>query len=142
MSDDDKKTDEVEEKVSKEEEYLNNWKRAQADLINYKKDEMERMEELLKYGNESLVIEVVDVVANLELAAAHLKDEGLKQVLKQFDWLLKKYGVRRIAVVDQTIDPQIHEAVDTLDESKPLIEVRPGYTMHGRTIRPGRVKNS
>ncbi len=126
--------------VSREEEYLNNWKRAQADFLNYKKEEMKRTEEILKYGNEAVIIDVVDVVGNLELAAAHLKDEGLKQVLKQFDSVLKKYGVQRIAVAGEQFDPALHEAVDTIEEHKPLVEVRPGYTMHGRVIRPSRVK--
>ncbi len=130
----------VDEIINKEEEYLNNWKRAQADLINYKKDEGKRMEEFIKFANEDVILEVLDVMGNLELAAEHLKDEGLKQVIKQFESLLKKYGVERIAVGGK-FDPNIHEAVDAIDEAKPLEEVRPGYTMHGRVIRPSRVKN-
>ena len=131
----------VQEHQCREEEYLNNWKRAQADFINYKKDEMKRIEELIKFGNEGLILEVVDVVGNLELAASHVTDSGLSMVIKQFESLLKKYGVERIAVAGQTFDPAVHEAVDALDESKPLAEVRPGYTMHGKVIRPARVKN-
>lgn len=127
--------------VNKEEEYLNNWKRAQADLINYKKDEFKRMEELIKFGNESLIIDVLDAVSNLELASAHIKDEGLKITLKQFESILKKYGVERIAVAGQAFDPSVHEAVDAIEESKPLAEVRPGYRLHGRVIRPARVNN-
>ncbi|MEK7616005.1 MAG: nucleotide exchange factor GrpE [Patescibacteria group bacterium] len=133
-------SDDIVEEKSMEEEYLNNWKRAQADLANYKKEEMRRMEELVKYGNEAIILEVLDVVGNLELAAEHLKDEGLKQVIKQFERLLKKYGVERIVVGDH-FDPNVHEAVDAINESKPLEEVRPGYTLHGRVIRPARIKN-
>ena len=117
------------EEQSKEEEYLNNWKRAQADLINYKKDEMKRTEELIKFGNEGLILEIVETVVGLEMA------------MKQFEELLKKYSVERIAVAGQKFDPAVHEAVDAIDESKPLAEVRPGYTLHGRVIRPARVKN-
>ena len=125
---------------SKEQEYLNNWKRAQADFVNYKKDEAKRLEEFVKFANESVIIEILDVVGNLELAAEHLKDDGLKQVIKQFEEILKKYNVERIAVAGQ-FDPALHEAVDAIDESHPLIEVRAGYTMHGRVIRPARVVN-
>ncbi len=129
------------EVVSKEDEYLNNWKRAQADFINYKKDEMKRAEQFIKFGNESLIVEILDIMANLELAVAHTKDEGIKGIIKQFESLLKKYGAERIAVAGQTFDPAVHEAMDAIDESKPLAEVRAGYTMHGRVIRPARVNN-
>lgn len=140
--DEDKKQegDELEE-VSKEQEYLNNWKRAQADLANYKKDEMKRIEEVIKYGNESMIIDVLDAVSNLELAAAHIKDEGLRITLKQFDSLLKKYGVERIAVAGQKFDPAVHEAVDAIVDDSKIAEVRPGYTLHGKVIRPARVHN-
>ena len=121
-------------------DYLNNWKRTQADFENYKKDEKKRAEEFVKFSNETLILEVLDVVANLELAAKHIKDEGLNITIRQFESLLKKYGVERITVGD-TFDPNVHEAIDAINETKPLEEVRPGYTMHGRVIRPSRVKN-
>jgi len=117
------------DEISKEDEYLNNWKRAQADLMNYKKDEMQRMEQLIKFGNEQLVISVIEIMT------------GLEMVFKQFESLLKKYGVERIAVVGQKFDPAVHEAMAELDDSKPLAEVRPGYMMHGKVILPARVKN-
>lgn len=130
-----------EPQISKEEEYLNSWKRAQADLDNFKKDEKKRAEEFVKFSNETLILEVLDVVANLELAAKHIKDEGLKITIKQFESLLKKYGVERIAVAGQEFDPAIHEAIDALDDKKDLVEVQAGYTLHGKVIRPARVKN-
>ncbi|MEK7583358.1 MAG: nucleotide exchange factor GrpE [Patescibacteria group bacterium] len=128
-----------EPQISKEDEYLNSWKRAQADLDNFKKDEKKRAEEFVKFSNETLILEVLDVVANLELAARHIKDEGLKITIKQFESLLKKYGVERIAVAGQKFDPAIHEAVGELADDKDLVEERPGYTMHGKVIRPARV---
>lgn len=128
---------------SKEEEYLNNWKRAQADLINYKKEEMQRIGELIKFGNERLILEILDLMANLELADKHIQDDGLKNILKQFEILLKNYGVERIAVVGQKFDPAIHEMVVPPDDGAgdSLVEIRPGYTMHGKVIRPARVEN-
>jgi len=142
---------ELEETKLHAEEYLNNWKRAQADFVNYKKDEGKRAEELVKFGNESIILEMVDVVGNLELAFQHTPAEvrsnqkqwfdGLTQVVKQFELLLKKYGVERIAVAGQKFDPTVHEAVGELDDKLPLVEARPGYTMHGKVIRPARVNN-
>jgi molecular chaperone GrpE len=125
-----------------DEEYLNNWKRTQADFENYKKDERRRMDEFAKFATENLVQEILDIVGNLERAAKHIEDEGLKSILKQFDQLLSKYGVERIAVVGQKFDPAVHEAVEALDERKDLVEVQAGYTMHGKVIRPARVSTS
>ena len=123
------------------EEYLNNWKRAQADFVNYKKDEARRAEEFVKFANESVIEEVLDVVGNLELAAEHIKDEGLKQVIKQFESLFKKYNVERIAVAGQQFDPAVHEAVEAIVDDSKITEARAGYMMHGRVIRPARVIN-
>lgn len=109
--------------------YLNNWKRAQADFANYKKDEMKRMEELLKFGNEAILLEVIEIVSGFEL------------VIKQFENTLKKYGVERIAVAGQKFDPTVHEAVEAIVDDSKIAEARAGYTMHGRVIRPARVKN-
>ena len=47
------------EKVKKErDEYLDGWKRAKADFINYKKEELSRLEKMAKYSNEDLIKEI------------------------------------------------------------------------------------
>mgnify|MGYP001575141570 CR=1 FL=1 len=94
---------------------------------------------------------MVEIVSYLELAFQHTPADvrsnqkqwfdGLTQVVKQFELLLKKYGVERIAVAGQKFDPAIHEAVGELADDKDLMEERPGYTMHGKVIRPARVKS-
>ena len=51
------------EKCEKErDEYLNGWKRAKADFINYKKEEAERFREFAKFSNEALVSELIMVL--------------------------------------------------------------------------------
>ena len=131
------------------EEYLNNWKRERADFLNYKKDEAKRLEEFVKFANEAVVLDVIDIIDDLERAcqnfagqnlggqAAEL-NKGLGQVLKKFQDLLKKYGVERTETKD-TFDPLLHEAVEGAGGDK-LEEIRAGYTMHGQVIRPARVK--
>lgn len=122
------------------EEYLNGWKRAQADFINFKKDETKRLTEFLKYGNEALVLEIVDVLDDLDNAAKEIKNPGLDQVMKKFLDLLKKYGVERIKVAGEKFDPLVHEAVSTEPNGDKIEEVRAGYTMQDKVIRPARVK--
>lgn len=123
----------------KAEEYLNNWKRERADFLNYKKDESKRVEEFVKYANEDLLTEIIEALDDLERAAKEIKNEGLDQVVKKFSSLLGKYGVERIGV-GGAFDPTLHEAVATESEGQKMEEVRAGYTLHGKTIRPARVK--
>ena len=122
------------------EEYLNNWKRERADILNYKKDEAKRMEEFVRFANEDLLMETIETLDDLEKAAKEINNDGLNQVLKKFQDLLGKYGTERIKVKDEKFDPALHEAIESEDGGDKLKEVRAGYTMHGRVIRPARVK--
>jgi len=131
------------------EEYLNNWKRERADFLNYKKDESKRLEEFVRFANEDLLMETIEVLDDLERArqtfasqnlSGQAAQEGLSQVLKKFQDLLGKYGVERIKVKGEKFEPALHEATESEAGGEKLEEVRAGYTMHGRVIRPARVK--
>src|SRR3989344_1101568 len=86
---------------SKEEEYLNNWKRERADFTNYKKEEARRLEEFVKYANEDLVLEIMELVDDLEIVTKEVPGVGLEHVVKRFSELFKKYGVERISIDGQ-----------------------------------------
>lgn len=132
----------LEEYQKQAEEYLNNWKRERADFINYKKDEAKRLEEFAKFANEGLILEVIEILDDLEIALKHSSSDfnGLNQIMKKFgDWL-KKYGVERIKVAGEKFNPELHEAVESSAKEGELEEIRAGYTMHGKVIRPARVK--
>lgn len=120
-------------------EYLNNWKKERANLLNYKKDEAKRIEEFARFANEDLLMEAIEVLDDLELASKEIKNEGLSSVVNKFNDLLRKYSVERIKT-DIVFDPLLHEAVSTEDEGDKLEEVRAGYKMYGKVIRPARVK--
>ena len=120
------------------EEYLNNWKRERADFVNYKKDEGKRMAEFVKFANEGLILELLDTMDDLYLAAKQAKNTGLEQIIKKFEDLLKKYGVEKIKVGEK-FDPMTQEIIEGT-EGDNIEEIRTGYTMHGRVIRPARVR--
>lgn len=130
--------EELEKTKSRAQEYLDNWKRERADFLNYKKDEAKRLEEFLKFANEAVILDVIDVLDDLERATTEVKNEGLEQVLKKFQNLLKRYGIERIAVSDK-FDPLLYEAMETEEGGEKIQEVRPGYTMNGKVIRSARV---
>ena len=92
------------------------------------------------------VVEVIlPVVDNLENAAkAETADESYKQgvelVLKQFKDVLNAKGVEEIKAVGETFDPELHEAVssiqdDSLGEKEIAQEYRKGYKIGSRVIR-------
>ena len=57
------------EKITKErDEYLAGWQRSRADLMNYKKEEMERISGLMRYAQEELLLKLLPVLDNLERA--------------------------------------------------------------------------
>ncbi len=136
-------TEEKEETVvegDKTEEYLNNWKRERADFLNYKKDEARRIEEFARFAHEDVILETLEVVDDLELAVQEYKNIGLEQIIKKFKDLFKKYGVEEIEVSGKNFDPALHEAVETEAGGEKIIQVRAGYVMHGKVVRPARVK--
>lgn len=140
---------EFEECKKQSEEYLNNWKRERADFVNYKKDEAKRMEEFLKFSTEGIIMELIDVIDGIEVTRNNLPDskeliewtEGFDSSLEKIDKFLMKFGVKKIKVSGEKFDPSMHEAVEVKDkDGENLEEVRPGYTMHGKVIRPARVR--
>lgn len=136
----------------KAEEYLNGWKRAQADLINFKKDEAKRIEEVLKFGSERILLEMIDIYDGLETALQHAPPgtdagwlKGMRQAIDRLKSTLEKHDVKRIHAVGKPFDPLHHEAVQVGEPSEDgtqhvVEEFRSGYTLHGKVIRPARVK--
>ena len=107
-------------------EYLAGWQRARADLLNYKKEEIERIGELIKYVGEEIILKILPILDNFELAEKN--SSGFSQIKIQLKDLLKSYGVEEIKS-EGKFDPQIHEVVG---ESEKFEEVQKGYTINGR----------
>lgn len=130
-------------KPNKEEEYLNNWKKAQADLENYQKEASKRMEDFARFANREVISEMVEVMDNLEEALKYAEGDiqkGLEQVIKKFDETLEKYGVKKIVVnAGDKFDPILHEAVEGMGEVVDKL-VRGGYKIYDKVLRPSRVK--
>lgn len=145
-------TDELLKCQKEKEEYLDGWKRAKADLINYKKDEAKRFESVIKFANESLVKDLILVLDSFDLALSALqneadakKEKGLYLIRQQLEDILKLSGLERIIIsVGQPFDPSLQEAVSEVESDKTsgtiIEEVERGYLLNGKLIRPARVK--
>ena len=144
--------DEIEELKAKCEEYLNGWKRERADFLNYKKEEMERIGQMIKYANQELILKILPILDNFELAEKHIADEGISQIKKQLSDLLAKEGIEAIETVGKPFDPATMESIGETDLAKAdfaksddksgvvVEETQRGYTMHGKLIRPAKVR--
>src|SRR3989344_3308347 len=141
------------EKVKKErDEYLDGWKRAKADFINYKKEELSRFEKMAKYSNEDLIEEMITALDNFDLGLAALEklgpiEKGIYMIRTQIEDILKRRGLKKINVrVGDLFDPNLSEAIVEVESEKPpetIIEIiEPGYRLSEKIIRPTRVKVS
>lgn len=143
----------------KQNEYLNNWKRERADFLNYKKDEMERFASFAGYAKEKIILEILPILDNLELAEKELPEKlksgeegtkeaqewtrGFLQIRKQFSEFLKKEGIEEIEISGKPFDSNFMEIVEEAEGEKQGIvveELQKGYTMNGKVIRPAKVK--
>ena len=99
------------------------YKRILAEFENYKKRSQKERENLYSSILGDVVEVFLPVVDNLENAAKiETKDEeykkGIELVLKQFQDTLSSKGVEEIKAVGETFDPQLHEAVSSIQDGK------------------------
>jgi molecular chaperone GrpE len=143
----------VETEKKRSEEYLTQLKYAKADIENLKKRFDRQVAEVKEYANERIVTELLDVVDELELAIESGRSsgstealiQGVELTLKKLRKILENEGVTPIKCVGETFDPSKHNAVakiekEGVDGCKIVEEVRKGYTMREKVIRPSIVK--
>ena len=136
---------ELEDQKKKAEEYLHNWKRAVADLANYKKEEMQRTALLMQYSKENLLESFY--YATKSLPEDIKKSEwakGFMQIESQVKDFLKKEGVEEIEVLGKKFDAEVMDIVSEEEgggESGIVLEeLQKGYKVTGKVLRAARVK--
>jgi molecular chaperone GrpE len=125
--------------------------RAVADLDNYKKRAIREKTDIIKYGNEGIIKDILPFVDSLDRALEHADSsdvqafkEGIKLIQEQLLSCLKKHGVEKIDSVGLDFDPNFHEALMQVEseehvENKVVNEVQKGYLLNGRLLRPSKV---
>ncbi len=128
----------------------NKYLRLYAEFENYKKRVNKDKEELIKYGNEALLYELLPAVDNLELALKHAGSEstgvvhGVVITLKELHRALEKFGLSRIESAGKPFDPSVHHAMtqiekEDMDEKMVVEELRAGYMYRDKVLRPALV---
>lgn len=134
-------------------EYLEGWKRAKADYINYRREVEDRQKEMAQFAFLGAAMKFFPIVDNFEEAFKHIPADvrdsewvyGIEQIKKQMENLLKDLGFERIKTVGEKFNTMFHEAVATEDKegfSSDMIfeEVRAGYILGGKTLIAAKVK--
>lgn len=135
------------------ESILNKMKYLQADFDNYRKRVEKELAETKEFVNGKLITSLLDVVDEFELALKVTKEEGkldslaggVEMTLRKLLDILGREGLTRIEAVGKKFDPNLHEATEIVpakDKGEGLIvaEIRPGYMLKGRVLRPSMVK--
>ena len=143
---------ELEQEKEKSEDLLRRLQYLQADFENYRKRVEKEMGDAKRFGNERLLSDLLFVEDELELAYVKAWEsnqnpvllEGVGMVLKRLQGLLSKEGVERIPGEGSKFNPDYHEAAlrvpSDKEEGTVVEEVRPGYLLKGRVLRPSIVK--
>lgn len=125
-----------------------------AEMENMKRRMQKEKEGLLKFGNEKILLDLLEVIDNFERTIDALKEDedkkiknivtGIDMVKKQFSGILQKYGLTVVESLGKTFDPNFHEAVsqkavEGKGEDEILEEYQKGYVLNGRLLRPAKV---
>jgi molecular chaperone GrpE len=124
------------------------YKRALADLDNYRKRSMREVDRRVDESREALVRDWLEAVDAVDRAIAMDPEnpmaEGLRMVLAQMEGILDRQGVRRIGRGGEQFDPERHDAVgvreaEDVPDRTVLDVARSGFEMGDRILRPAEV---
>lgn len=126
--------------------------RSQADFDNFRKRSARDKEDAVKYANASFLERLIPILDNFELGLIAAKSNaadspilsGMEMVAKQLNDFLLSTGVEPVAAEGQKFDPNLHEAVaqeasDTVAEGFVVRQLRKGFKLRDRLLRPATV---
>lgn len=148
------------EKEIEVEKYKDQGLRAIADLSNFTKKSKENMDEFIKYSNAEFIEKLLPIIDTFEIAIKSIKEHhneskdktnfkhfysGIELIYKDLINLLKKEGLKHQNVVGEKFNPLFHEVVSTIevednDDNTILEEIRRGYILNDKVLRPSMVK--
>ncbi len=145
-----KKT-ELEALMKEKDEYLDGWKRAKAEFINYKNEESNRLRDFSRMNAYDFIGGLIPVLDSFDLSLISLSKnadpellKGVQMIKTQLEDALKKKGLEKInSTKGDQFNPELHEAIASvpsdLPENTVVDEIERGYMLDGKLIRPARV---
>ena len=146
-----KKEDTEIEKLQKRcDEYLEGWKRAKADYLNYKKEVEKNQKEMVEFASAAMIVQIIPIYSNFKKAfeAKEQKNDdwilGIQQIKKQLKEFLNKLGITEIKTIGEKFNPEQHESISKeKQEGKKsdiiIKEVEPGYLLNDKVLMPAKV---
>ncbi|MGH8907955.1 MAG: nucleotide exchange factor GrpE [Egibacteraceae bacterium] len=135
------------------EDYLDQLRRARADYENLSRRKTRELMDALDRGAAQLVLRLLEVLDNFELALDSARGSEDEQLVKGVSMVhqgllgaLTQAGLEQVPGVGEPFDPTWHEALMQVDAEEPLDEpivaevLRTGYRFKGRILRPASVK--
>lgn len=122
-----------------------------AEFDNYRKRTEREKVELRKTGGEDVVTDLIPVLDNFERALQHPAEadpngfrQGVEMIAKQLFDSLERKGLEGFDPMGQPFDPELHEAMQVVDESEAapgtvVSVLAKGYVYSGRLVRPALV---
>lgn len=135
-------------------DYYNKMLRAIAELENYKKRVQKEKEQYLKFSQENIIKEIINVYENFNRALFYSDDkkedvkidkiiEGIKMIQQQILNILEKNGVEEIKIEDKKFNPNFHNAIKVvesdMDDDMIVEELQKGYKMFDKVLIPSMV---
>lgn len=141
---------EVERLQAERDQLLDRLVRLQADFDNHRKREARERTEYRDYALVNTVEQFLPVLDNFQLAlrsqgSAEQLRSGVDLIVRQMEEILRTLGVQPIPAVETQFDPRVHEAIemverDDIPDHQVMEEVRRGYSLRERLIRPALVR--
>jgi molecular chaperone GrpE len=134
---------------------LNKLRYLMADFDNYRKRMERQVESKINQGKAELILKFVSIHDDLSRAVETAKQgkseqvviEGLEGILRNVEALFDAEGVKEIETTGTPFDPNIHDAIsfkydDTVPENTVIAEIRKGYMISDKVLRPSLVEIS
>jgi len=134
---------------------MNKLRYLMADFDNYRKQMERQIESKINQGKAELILKFVSIHDDLSRAVETAKQgkservviEGLEGILRNVENLFDAEGVKEIETTGTPFDPNIHDAIsfkfdDTVPENTVIAEIRKGYMISDKVLRPSLVEIS
>lgn len=145
--------DDLKSRAAKADEHWDRLLRLTADFDNYKKRAARERQDAIKFANESLLERLIPVLDTFDMAVAAANNPqasleslrtGIGMIHSQLKSTMLESGLEEIDATGQTFDPNWHEAVSQQEsadepEGKVLQQIRKGYKLRDRLVRPASV---
>lgn len=137
-----KKEDKIEQLENRIKDLDEQLKRAVADYRNLERRSTEERFDAVRFGNKQLIEALLPAFDTLFLAGKFTQDESVKLTIQRIMEVLKDNGIEKVITDNAKYNADTMEAIEVVPGEDGMVveEVRPGFTINGKLIRPAQVK--